>query len=73
MAQALHAGYLRLQTSTGNSLFLFQDDNGCMQAPRCYVICTLPVLFKDKHLFRQLFQFVYYLSKTSRRHKHKVF
>jgi hypothetical protein len=45
-ACALHPGYLRLQTHTQNIkyLFLFHYNNGCMHAPHCYVIRTLPVL-----------------------------
>ena len=45
-ACALRAGYLRLQTHTHNIsyLLLIHCNNGCMKAPQCYVIRTLPVL-----------------------------
>ena len=38
--------YLRLQTHTENMqyLLLFHSNNGCTNAPQCYVICTVLVL-----------------------------
>ena len=44
---ALHAGYLRLQTHTQNMqyLLLFHANNGWTNAPQCYVIRVLPVVF----------------------------
>jgi len=45
-ACALHFGYLRLQIHVHNMeyLMLFHWTNGCMNAPQCYVLPTLPVL-----------------------------
>jgi len=45
-ARALHAGYLRLQTLIQAVKYtsLFHRNNGCMNAPHCYVIRTLHVL-----------------------------
>ena len=44
-ACALHAGYLRLHQHTKNMyyLFLYHHNNGYKNAPRCYVIRTVPV------------------------------
>ena len=46
-ACALHARYLRLQTHTQNMQYssLFHHKNGYANAPQCYVIRTLHVLF----------------------------
>jgi hypothetical protein len=46
-ACALHAGYVNLQTHTQDMyyLLLFHCKNVCTNAPQCYVIRTLPVLF----------------------------
>jgi hypothetical protein len=40
----VHAVYLRLQTHTHDMqhLLLFHYNNGCTNAPQCYVICTSP-------------------------------
>jgi hypothetical protein len=52
MARALvmpgNYGYTNKHTHTQNvcHLLLFHCNNGCTNAPRCYVIRTLPVLFK---------------------------
>jgi len=47
-ACALHAGYLRLPTHTQNILYLlfFRLEFGYENAPQCYVVRTLPVLFR---------------------------
>jgi hypothetical protein len=44
---ALHAWCLRLQTHTQNKkyLLLFHSSNGYTNAPQCYIICTLLILF----------------------------
>jgi hypothetical protein len=44
---ALHARYLRVQTHTQcmQHVLLSHCKNGCTNAPKCYVIYTLPVLF----------------------------
>jgi hypothetical protein len=44
-ALVLHAGFLRIQTHTQNIILHFHCNNGCRNAPECYVIRTLPVLF----------------------------
>jgi hypothetical protein len=44
-ACALNAGYLRLQTHTHTYSLLFHYNNGCPNAPQCYVMRTLPFLF----------------------------
>jgi hypothetical protein len=42
----LHAEYLRLQTHNQNVVYIFLHcNNGCTNAPQCYVIRTLPVQF----------------------------
>jgi len=44
----VHAGYLRLQTHTHNMwhVLLSYCNGGCSNAPECYIIRTLPVLFR---------------------------
>jgi len=46
-ACALHAGYLRLQMHIRNVKYslLIHSNNGCTNAPQCYVISTMPVMF----------------------------
>jgi len=43
-ACALHAGHLRLQTHTHNTLYLllFHCNNGCTNTPQYYAVRTLP-------------------------------
>jgi len=47
MTCPLRAGFLRLQTHTHNIKYLLfvHCNNGCTNAPQCYVIRTLPVLY----------------------------
>jgi len=52
-ACALHAGYLRLQTHT----LLSHTNNGCTNAPQCYVMRKLIVLY-----YISLVRFLYRLS-----------
>jgi hypothetical protein len=42
----LHASHVRLKTHTQNMYYLlvFHCKNGCMNAPHCHLICTLPAL-----------------------------
>jgi hypothetical protein len=46
-ASVLNTGYLRLQRNTQNMKYflLFHNNNGCTNAPQCYVIRLLPVVF----------------------------
>jgi len=48
MAHAPFAEYLRLQTHTQNMYYSlpFHCNNGCTNAPQCYVIRTLAVLLR---------------------------
>jgi hypothetical protein len=51
-ACAFHAGYLRLQIHPGCViLIVFHCNNGCTNAPQCYVIRTLPVLLPLRRRF----------------------
>jgi hypothetical protein len=47
--RTLHAGYLRLQTQTQSVYYflLFHCNDGCTNAPHCYIICILPLLFSQ--------------------------
>ena len=62
--------YLRLQTPSQNMehLLLFRSKNGCMNAPQCYVIPSLSVLFKcyiKKHsLSKRIHMFVSLLTSA---------
>ena len=46
---ALHAGYLRLEMKSHNKqyLLLFHCNNGCVNAPQCYVLRTLPAFYSN--------------------------
>ena len=48
-ACALHAGYiiLHIDTQVVQYLLGFHWNNGCIKAPQCYVVRTLPVLLKS--------------------------
>ena len=50
-ASALHAGYPILQTHTFgmcNTFLLFYCNNGCINAPHCYMTCTLLICCEGK-------------------------
>jgi len=55
-ASALHAGQLRLQTLTQNMsvqyALLLHGENGCTNAPHCYIKYTFPVLFDTADIWR---------------------